>query len=387
MSNFLDINKKNIHLWVPGMFEFKGGIQVFSQEFLSSISEILGNSDIDVFLLHDKSKNAEILKELSNVKFHYSGFWHHTIRNIAFSIKLIIFSFLNRPSLIITTHLNFTPLARLVNQLTGIPYWTIAHGVEAWNIKSPRLNQSLCSAERILAVSDYTRQRLLEEQGLAPEKITVFPNTVDIHRFIPGIKSEKLLKKYNISLEQPVLLSVCRLCASEAYKSYDTVLNALPKVRRHYPNVHYLIVGKGDDTERVEKMIRELDLGDCVTLTGFIPDEELCEHYQLCDLFVLPSKLEGFGIVYLEAMACGKPVIGGNQDGAIDALDSGNLGVLVDPDNIDLLSQTLIQTLDKKYDSTLIFSPKELRKRMISLFGPKSFQSRLAANLKDFGMF
>ncbi|MEL7006076.1 MAG: glycosyltransferase [Bacteroidota bacterium] len=128
------------------------------------------------------------------------------------------------------------------------------------------------------------------------------------------------------------------------------------------------------------------ELEDCVTLTGFVPDEELCEHYRLCDLFVLPSKLEGFGIVYLEAMACGKPVVGGNQDGAVDALDHGNLGILVDPDDVAILSQTLIEMFEEKELDTSISESKEIREKMINLFGPANFQLRLAENLKNVGI-
>ncbi|MEL7006075.1 MAG: glycosyltransferase, partial [Bacteroidota bacterium] len=116
----------------------------------------------------------------------------------------------------------------------------IAHGVEAWNIEKPALRRSLNSAELILAVSEYTRQRLIKEQNIPPEKITLFPNTVDIKKFTPGEKSEALCGQYGIGSKKTILLSVCRLCASETYKSYDVVLKALPKIRHAIPDIHNL---------------------------------------------------------------------------------------------------------------------------------------------------
>lgn len=116
---------------------------------------------------------------------------------------------------------------------------------------------------------------------------------------------------------------------------------------------------------------------NCVTLTGFVPDEELCDHYNLCDLFAMPSKREGFGIVYLEALACGKPALGGNQDGAVDALCAGELGALVDPDDISMIAQTMIQILQGNYPSPLMYEPQQLRQAVIDTYGTEQFQRRL----------
>ncbi len=82
-----------------------------------------------------------------------------------------------------------------------------------------------------------------------------------------------------------------------------------------------------------------------MTLAGYIPEEELNDHYNLCDVFAMPSKGEGFGIVFLEAMACGKPVLAGNKDGSVDALLGGKLGALVDPDDVAQIAETLIAIL------------------------------------------
>ncbi|MGB3650876.1 MAG: glycosyltransferase, partial [Rivularia sp. (in: cyanobacteria)] len=121
----------------------------------------------------------------------------------------------------------------------------------------------------------------------------------------------------------------------------------------------------------------------CVTLTGYIPDEELSEHYNLCDVFAMPSKGEGFGIVYLEALASAKPVLAGNKDGAVDPLCQGELGALIDPDDSEAIAQTLIQILQNQYPNPLLYQPLKLRQQVIERFGCESFEKTLGNYLKD----
>jgi glycosyltransferase involved in cell wall biosynthesis len=210
------------------------------------------------------------------------------------------------------------------------------------------------------------------------------PNTFDHNRFNIAGKPTHLLERYGLKSEQPIILTVNRLSLCESYKGYDKVLEALPQIRKAIPNIHYVIVGKGDARPHIEQLIRERQLQDCVTLTGFIPDAELCDYYNLCDVFAMPSKLEGFGIVYLEALACGKPTLGGNQDGAIDALCHGELGALVNPDDVEALAQTIIQILQKTYSKPLLYHPQELRQKVIDIYGYERFKQTLTQYLEEF---
>ncbi len=380
MARFLQELK--FHLWIPNLSGNKGGIQAYSSFFVSALQKLYPQYHYRIFSKLDR--RLPLITDLKSTKFYTSGDWPKALQTVHFAFILLAYGLRDRPNLIITTHANFAIAAFLLKRLTRTPYWIIAHGIEVWNIDRPNLKIALQNADRILAVSHYTRDRLLQEQNLNPAQIKVLPNTFDQNRFQIAPKPTYLLEQYHLSPEQPIILTVARLDLKEQYKGYDLLLQALPKLLPHFPTLHYLIVGKGEDTTRIQKMIQALNLTNHVTLTGFIPDIELCDHYNLCDVFAMPSKAEGFGIVYLEALACGKPTLGGNQDGARDALCHGELGALVDPDNLDEIAQTLIQILQKNYPNSLMYQPQALRQKVIEIYGFESFKQTLNQHLSEF---
>ncbi|MBD2596470.1 glycosyltransferase [Nostoc spongiaeforme FACHB-130] len=378
-----DIDIKLLHLWFPNIFQFKGGIQVYSEFLLKALQNLYPNTNYDVFLKHDvySLKNDH---QTANTRFHYSGHWGIKLRTIAFAIKIFLYAVSQKPQLIIASHINFAIVGYLLKRILKIPYWAIAHGVDAWNIQNPLLITALKDADRIISVSNYTRDRLLQEQNLDPAKVVLLPNTFNAERFTISNKPAYLLQRYQLTPEQPIILTVTRLASSDGYKGYDQILQALAKIKQYIPNVHYILAGKGDDQARIEKLIAELNLQDSVTLAGFVPDHELCDHYNLCDVFAMPSRGEGFGIVYLEALACGKPTLGGNQDGAIDALYHGELGALVDPVDVEAIAQTLIEILQGTYPNPLLYQPQALRQKVIDTFGFERFQQTLAELIEHF---
>jgi phosphatidyl-myo-inositol dimannoside synthase len=372
-----------LYLWFPNIFEFKGGIQVYLLDLLRALSEQIPTSEIRVYDKLDTGRIQESIHSKDKISFRFYGNTPKILRTVHFSLSLLIGSLLKRPNLIICGHLHFAPVAFFLHTTTGIPYWILVYGTDAWEVKNPLKKKALKTAERIISISGYTRDRLLNEQQLDPQKISLLPVTFDDNRFKITTKPSYLMTRYGLSPDQPVILTVARLSSGDGYKGYDQVIRALPQIRQKFPTVQYILVGKGDDASRIEKLIKSLNIQEHVTLTGFIPDEELVDHYNLCDLFAMPSKGEGFGIVYLEALACGKPTIGGNKDGAIDALCHGKLGALIDPDSIDQLAETISQILDEAYPNTLMFQPKALRKAVTDIFGFKKFKDTLNELLKS----
>ena len=384
LLNIVKVNRNNykFHLWLPDIFAFKGGVQVYSDFFLQAIQNIYQEANYNVFLKHDRSCSSHC-QYLPNTSFHFAGKIPLSLRTPFFATQLIAHGIWQKPDLVISTHLNFTVAAYWLKRLMGIPYIVVVHGVEAWNISNQSKQQALKYADKILAVSNYTRERLLREEDLEPSKVALLPNTFDGDRFTIKPKPSYLLERHGIKPDQLIILTVNRLSSTESYRGYDYVLKALPQIRQQIPNVHYIIVGKGDDRDRLEDSIIQENLQDCVTLAGFISDKELPAYYQLCDLFAMPSKLEGFGIVYLEALACGKPVLGGNQDGAIDALCQGELGVLVDPENVEEIARKIVAILQKSYSHPLVYQAEKLRGNVIKKFGFEMFQKTLSNLLEN----
>ena len=139
----------------------------------------------------------------------------------------------------------------------------------------------------------------------------------------------------------------------------------------------YVLGGRGPDKPRVEKLIRDAGVSGNVTLAGHVADYELRSHYNLCDVFAMPSKGEGFGIVFLEALACAKPVLAGNKDGSVDAVLNGELGALVDPDSVSEIATALQNIINRSQQSGRVEANEELRARVIDAYGYDRFRAKL----------
>ncbi|MDZ8183632.1 MAG: glycosyltransferase [Nostoc sp. ChiSLP02] len=372
-------NQYRFNLIFPNIFGFKGGIQVYSIFLLQALQDLYPEAKYDVFLKYDKPKSKQQvnLQFLHSTKFHYFGHLPRLLQTILFAIKIIIVAIFQRPTIVISTHVNYATACYILKLITGVPYWVVAHGLEVWDIESKIVKLALEKADRVISVSNYTRQRLLQETNIDADKIVVLPNTFDAEQFQIKPKPSYLLKRYNLTDEQPVILTVTRLGRMAKYKGYDKIIHALVKVRSHIPNVRFILVGKGDDLPRIKDLIHSLNLEDCITIAGFVPDNELSDHYNLCDVFAMPSKGEGFGIVYLEALACGKPVLAGDRDGSIDPLANGKLGCLVDPDNVEEIADSLIQILQGNCSNPAVYQPEYLQRKTIEAYEFRQFRTRL----------
>lgn len=273
-------------------------------------------------------------------------------------------------------HINLAPAAWLLRK--RYPHMRVVvmtHGIEVWSPLRGFKLQLLQKADRIIAVSRFTAEKLISVQGLRPEKITVLPNCLDPFFVFPDTFSKPgyLMQRYGLRPDQPVLLTISRLNAREGYKGYDKVLACLPELLADYPNLQYILAGKSDEQEhrRLTNIIRKLGLESCVHLPGFLPDAELSDHYLLADVFVMPSKKEGFGLVFIEALAHGVPVVAGNADGSAEALQNGRLGLLIDPDNPTAIACAIRQTLQRPGD------PVARQKAVAEAFNYSDYKTRL----------
>jgi phosphatidyl-myo-inositol dimannoside synthase len=249
---------------------------------------------------------------------------------LAYSLAALAAARAHRPiHVVFCGHVFMTPLAIVIAKLFHARLWIQVHGVDAWQELSGVYRRSIEAATLITSVSRDTRRRLLQWNGIDPARVKVLPNTVD-SRFCSGPKPGHLINRHALHGKK-VLMTVSRLAAVDRYKGHDRVIRNLSRVLVEHPEVIYLIVGDGDDRPRLEALATECGVAERVRFVGPVRAEELPDYFRLADVFVMPSTGEGFGIVFLEAMASGIQVIGGNQDGSLDALGDGILGTAVNP--------------------------------------------------------
>lgn len=374
---------RRLHIWIPDYASAPGGIQVFSRFVIRAVAEGVAHAQLSVFSKNDRAGAGSWGEPRAALRC--AGRWPAAIRTLAFACQLVAHAHRQQPDLILTTHVNFAPVARWLKRRLGIPYVAVAHGIDVWGLRHRSRLRALRQADQVWAVSRYTRTRLLGDLGLEPRQVRLLPNTFDADRFTPAPKPSYLLKRLNLTESHRVILTVARLASEERYKGYDQVLRALPLIRRRVPGVRYLIAGGGPDRRRIEALIRELGIADAATLAGYVPDNELPDYYNLCDVFAMPSTGEGFGIVFLEALACGKPVLAGNQDGSTDALLDGELGVLVAPDNLAEIADNLTAMLTAQHPLAILREPERLRAGVLEAYGYARFVERLAGHLAQLG--
>ncbi len=235
--------------------------------------------------------------------------------------------------------------------ITGKGYYLWVYGGETKpdffkNKFIASLNKKILrSAEFIFTISPFTSQEF-SDYGL---KILEILPAVDIKTFYPQEKNKVLIEQYKLQ-NKKVLFTCGRLVER---KGHDKVLEALPEVIKKIPNIVYIIVGEGPYKSNLESIIMKQGLQEYVHFAGTVDAELLPDYYNLCDLFIMPNRavgsvgtktysVEGFGIVFLEAAACGKPVIGGDSGGAVCAVDRDINGFLVPPENTEQIADKII---------------------------------------------
>ena len=208
----------------------------------------------------------------------------------------------------------------------------------------------LSKADHFFAVSNYT-STLLQNCGVDKKRITVVPNATNPDQFYPCDVNE--LRDVMGLQGKKIVMSVCRLVKR---KRVDNVIKAFAKIKDSHPDAVLVIVGDGQDRLRLENLADQLKMANRVLFLGWIEHEDPMMNllYNLSDIFVMtpktdPKQVEGFGVVYLEANACGKPVIGSRSGGIPDAVLDGETGFLVDEDNPDQLAEAFIKLLDNPH--------------------------------------
>jgi len=248
--------------------------------------------------------------------------------------------------------------ARIAGRMAGIPHnlCTIAMPVEGFDIKPlrkmiyrafDRLTEG--SVEKFIVVSDSLKRALIEKRRIPADRIVRIYNGIEIDQYHPGIESGNFKREWGISQNIPLVGAIGRMVWQ---KGFEYLIQSIPEIVKAVPEAKFLLVGEGPRRERLEALSEELRVRDNVILAGFRSD--IKEILSAIDLLVVPSILEGFPMIILEAMAMGKPIVATNIDGIIEQITDGVDGILVPPKNPNALAEAILK----------IFSEEEKMKKI-----------------------
>jgi len=335
-------------------FSQTGGIENFNKAFMKALSDLSRENNMNFLSVSVYDCDPD---ERYIAKENYKGFSGSRIGSSLYAIKKCI-----EYDQVILGHINLAIVGIIIKIIKPrAKIILIAHGIEVWEKLHFIKGAFLRRIHKIFAVSNFTKEKLVSVNKVDPAMVEILHNTLDPYFKIPDFfeKPSYLLERYKINKNTKVILTVTRIAETETAKGYEKVIEILPDLVKVDPDIIYILAGKHDEREglKIKKLVGNLRMQNNFILTGYIPESELSDHYLLADVFVLPSKKEGFGIVFIEALACGLTVIAGNSDGSSDALNNGEFGILVDPEDLSQLKSCLIGSLKyqaKNYKTTII---------------------------------
>ena len=329
---------------VIGLFpelDAPGGIQRAGRHLAAVLTEFAANRGMDCRLLSLNDSPELHRMVLGGREFVFTGCQRSKGRFTVTALRAAR----RKAKLVVAGHPNLGPVAQAMRLVAPrIKSIVCTHGVEVWEPLGRLRQRALQKANLVLAPSKDTAEHVVAQQDVARERIRVLPWALDP-------QFEALLAP-NANSKPPgdfpngrVILTVGRWVATERYKGMDTLITALPRLLTTWPELQLVLAGAGDDRGWLEDLVEKNGVERHVHFLSGLSYGELAACYSACEIFALPSRGEGFGLVYLEAMACGKPVIGGAHGGAPEIIQDGVTGYLVhhgDPIQLATAIQTLL---------------------------------------------
>ena len=332
-------SKRKVLVLAPSLKSI-GGVQNYTRTLIDALTVVLGSDHVRVVAV---GGDAEAQDD--------GSFALSASVKLRFLASAVATALAWSPDLILCAHVGLAPAARVIQKITRTPYWLVLYGIEVWGDLPPAKAEALRRADRYVTITQFTLDAMVARQKLKDVRASILPPTLPKPRQRPAEAGPTAAK----AGAQPTVLTVGRIAASERYKGHDVILDAWPDVVRRVPEAEYLIVGDGDDRARLESRARDMGITDSVHFAGSISPEELDVCYDRCSVFAMPARTEldaraprgeGFGIVFLEAMAHGKAVIGPRVGAPAEFIRSGEHGLLVDPANAGEVAGALIELLE-----------------------------------------
>jgi glycosyltransferase involved in cell wall biosynthesis len=324
---------------------------------MEEVSEVVVAPRVMRFAAPEVPAKVRFLAGARGTKLHY----------LAALVPLVFEKF----DLVICGHLNLLAAAAPLAKLRGASLVVQVHGIEAWRRARPITRLLLPQADAVWSVSQLTVQRMNRWAKLPLEAYRIIPNTFHAGQFGVEPRNPELVRRYGLEGHK-VVMTLARLAGFERYKGIDEILEAMPDLLAAEPSLTYIVVGDGDDQARLEAKAHALRIERHVIFTGFVAEDQKADYLRLADVFALPGRGEGFGIVFLEALACGVPVVGSQIDGSREALLDGELGELANPDSQQSVIDCVLKALGKPHGV-----PSGLKE-----FGWPSFQAKVADNAR-----
>jgi phosphatidyl-myo-inositol dimannoside synthase len=269
------------------------------------------------------------------------GFGRAKIRFALSGIARARSSARNGECIVLVAHPNLAvPAGWMQRMAPQIKILAMSHGIEVWKPLPEYRRRALARANLMLAPSRDTAQKLVNVQGVAQEKIRRLPWPVNPSFLGLAVVPTRLPLPSKFPRGQ-VILTVGRWAATERYKGADELIRSVAQIRDRFPDVYLVAVGGGDDLPRLRRLAVDLEIADRIQFLENLSREEIAACYANADVFALPSTGEGFGLVFLEAMAFSKAVIGAACGGTTDVIEDGVNGLLVPPGDTERLTHAL----------------------------------------------
>jgi phosphatidyl-myo-inositol dimannoside synthase len=349
-------------LLTPEIFASEGGITRILRLYLKALCELSAEGDgVSLISLNDRVVDSTDLRRYSSNKLLS---WEVCSRSKAHFVKASLRTG-RRSNRIVCGHVAQLPVAWAASMLNPrLDYYLVAHGIEVWRSFSFLERRALKGARCVFCVSEFTRQQLLKNCPLPPDRAAVLHNARD-----PYLNPEAPAP---LADTPPTILSISRLSVADSYKGVEHLIAAMPAVCTAFPDARLRIVGRGDGLPGLQSQVRRLNMTKAVEFTGYLSDEEIRGEFERCRLFALPSKKEGFGLVYLEAMAHGRPCIGASSGGVPEVI-SQETGLLVEYGNVQAIASAIVDGLRRDWamepllERARLFSYLRFKERLASL--------------------
>jgi glycosyltransferase involved in cell wall biosynthesis len=351
---------------VPEAFGGFGGIAVYNRDFLAALAELELCEKVTVLprLIRQAPgalpPRVELVEKAANSRVRYV-------------CELARVLFKREPyDVVLCGHINLVPFAEIARRVLRAKHVLVIYGIDAWNPTGRVVSDRLVArTDLVISISRFTKERFVSWSSVHDSRVHLLPNAVHFKEYGIGERPHYLEQRYGLEGKK-VLMTLGRLEGSGRRKGVDEILELLPNLLAEEDNLSYLIAGDGEDKQRLERKAVSLGVHQHVVFAGRVPEAEKADHYRLADVFVMPGRQEGFGFVFLEAMASGIPVVASSLDGSREAVLNGELGEIADPDDREALKAAIRRALSRPRhipDGLVFFSYERFRERLADIMG------------------